>query len=338
MSKPLRVGIIGCGKIADVTHVPGFLGAKGNRIVSLLDIIPRKTKALADKFMLDAERFTDFDTFMASGLDAVAVCTPNYLHYPQTMAALKAGMHVLCEKPMAATLPETTRMIAAARRAGKVLQINQTLRYLPLYQTIADTVHTGAIGIPLHVRCIRAGGTTPDKSWSPGAKWFVSRKAQGGLILDIGVHMADLMKWVAGDITQVAAHVDTRSKGIDVPDHVSAIMRFANGATGVLELSWSIPSGAGMFEVYGSKGTLRQGFTGDRPIQVVKPAMNGKSPRTLYPKLKRGVKDSHQCFVAAIRGKAPSPTPGELGREAIALCEAIARSGDSGKFVKVKQY
>ncbi len=338
MPKQLRVGIIGCGKIAHVTHAPGFLGAKGNKIVSLLDIVPRKTKVLAEQFKLDADHFKDFDAFMASGLDAVAICTPNYLHYSQTMTCLKAGMHVLCEKPMAATLPETTRMIAAAKRAGKVLQINQTLRYLALYQTIADIVASGAIGKPLHVRCIRTGATTPDKSWSLGARWFVSKKAQGGLILDIGVHMADLMKWVAGDVTEVAAHVDTRTKGIDVPDNVSAIMRFANGATGVLELSWTTPSGAGMFEVYGSKGTLRHGFTGDRPIQVVKPAMNGKPQKTLYPKLKRGVKDSHQCFIAAIRGKAPSPTPGELGREAIALCDAIAKSGETTRFVKVKQY
>jgi predicted dehydrogenase len=334
MPKQLRVGIIGCGKIADVTHVPGYLSTKGVKIVSLLDIVGAKAKSLRDKFKLDADCYTKFDRFMESGLDAVSICTPNYLHYPQTMATLKAGLHVLCEKPMAATLPETTRMIAAAKKAGKVLQINQTLRYLDLYVTIADLVAKGTIGKPIHVRCIRAGGSTPDKGWSPGAKWFVQKKAQGGLILDIGVHMADLMKWVAGDITDVAAYVDTRTRTIDVPDNVSALMRFANGATGVLELSWTMPCGQGLFEVYGTKGTLRQGFSPDADIEIIRP----NSKRIARPKLKKNVKNSHQMFAAAIRGKSPSPTPGELGRDAIALCDAIAKSGASGRFVKVKHF
>ncbi|MCP4639086.1 MAG: Gfo/Idh/MocA family oxidoreductase [bacterium] len=337
MPKKLRVGIVGCGKIADVTHVPGFQSTSNLEIVSLMDIKRSQMTKLDKKFGINAVHYTNFDKFLASGLDAVAICTPNYLHYPQTMAALKAGLHVLCEKPMAATLPETTRMIAAAKKAGKILQINQTLHYLSLYATIADQVAKGVIGTPTHLRCIRSCASTPDKGWSPGAKWFVSKKAQGGVILDIGVHMADMMKWVSGQVDEVAAYVDTRTKGIDVPDNVAAIMRFDNGATGVLELSWSTPCGAGTLEVYGTKGTLRQGFDPDKPIQIAKPTKSG-GVRMSCPKLKKGVKNSHQCFAAAIRGQAPSPTPGELGRGAIALCDAVAKSGSNGRFVKVKRF
>ena len=268
----------------------------------------------------------------------MSICTPNNFHFPQTLAALKAGVHVLCEKPMAAVPAETTRMIAAAKKAKRVLQINQTLHYLPAYIKIADLVAEGAIGTPMHVRCIRAGGSTPDKGWSPGAKWFVSKASQGGLILDIGVHMADMMKWVAGRITEVAAYVDTRNPRIDVPDNVSAVMRFDNGATGVLELSWTFPCGAGLLEVYGTKGTIRQGFSGDRPIELIQPGAKGKPEKRTYPKPPRTAKHSQQCFIDAVRGKAPSPTPGELGRDAIALCDAIARSGGTGKFVKVQRF
>ncbi len=338
MARKVRVGIIGCGKIAHMDHVPHYLRIKNAEIVSLLDIKGSQITKLKEAFHLSAQAFTSEREFFDSGLDAVTICTPNCFHYAQTIAALKRDMHVLCEKPMAATPGECTRMVAAATRQKRVLHINQSLRYLPLYVTIAEVVKKGAIGTPLHVRCIRAGGTTPDKGWSPGAKWFVSKEFQGGLILDIAVHMADMMKWVAGPITHVAAYADTRLKHIDVPDNVTTMMRFANGATGVLELSWTFPVGAGYFEVYGSKGMLRQGFDSAHPIEIVKPGGKGTAPKTTYPPLKKSVKTSQQVFVDAILGKSPSATPGELGRDAVAICDAIAKSGQTGKFVPVKQY
>ena len=338
MPKKLRVGIVGCGKIADVNHIPGYLALKGVQITSLLDIVASRTKEKREKHSLDAECFTDWDAFVASGLDAVSICTPNNLHYPQTMAALKAGLHVLCEKPMAASLGECSRMIAAAKKAKRVLQINQSLRYHRVYQKMAELVADGEIGDPIHIRCIRSGGSTPDKGWSPGARWFVSKASQGGLILDIGVHMADVMQWYLGETVEVAAHVDTRIKTIDVPDNVSALMRYKSGATGVLELSWTMPVGGNMLEIYGTKGAIRQGFNPDHPIELLKPATQKKRLRITYPKPKAKVPDSQRCFLDAIRGKAPSLSPGELGRDAIALCDAIAKSGESGRFIKVKRF
>jgi predicted dehydrogenase len=338
MAKELRVGIVGCGKIAHADHVPGYLTTKGVRIVSLLDIKRSQIAKLKKAMKLDAEGFTNWDKFVASGLDAVTICTPNNFHYPQTMTALKAGLHVLCEKPMAAKPSEAQRMGQAAKRAGRVLQINQTLHYIPLYQKIAQLVQSGAIGEPLHVRCIRAGGSTPDESWSPGAKWFVQKKHQGGVVLDIGVHMADLMRWSLGEIVEIAAYVDTRKKGIDVPDNVSALMRFANGATGVLELSWTMPVGAGLLEIYGRKGTIRQGYSEKHPIELIKPGAAGKPNRVTYPKPAARAKHSQQCFVDAIRGRGKSVTPGELGRDAIALCDAIVRSSERGRFVRVRKF
>lgn len=338
MAEQLRVGIIGCGKIADVHHVPFYQALKSVRIVSLLDIKRSQIDKIEAAHQLGAEPFTNFDKFLASGLDAISICTPNYLHCPQTLAALRAGLHVLCEKPMAADTADCTKMIQAARRAGKILQINQTLHYLPLYQTVANLVAKGAIGKPIHVRCIRGHGSSPDIGWSPGAKWFVQEKAKGGVIRDIGVHMADMMQWVVGPVSEIASFVDTRRKGIDVIDNASAIMRFDNGATGVLELSWSMPCGAGMLEIYGTEGTLRQGFSAEHPIEVQTPGAPGKPMRMTYPKVPATAKDSFQSFVDAIRGKAASPTPGEVGREAMALCQAIADSGRSAKFVKVKRF
>ncbi|HOJ32615.1 MAG TPA: Gfo/Idh/MocA family oxidoreductase [Candidatus Hydrogenedentes bacterium] len=335
MAEQLRVGIIGCGKIAHVDHAPGYNTIPGVKIVALMDILPKKIRSLQKAHAPDAEGYTDLEKFLASGLDAVSVCTPNYLHCSQTVAALKAGLHVLCEKPMAATPADATKMIETARKMGKVLQINHTLHYIPIFRRAAEIVQAGTIGTPIHVRCVRSGGSTPDKGWSPGAKWFVTKACAGGIILDIGVHMAEIMQTIAGKIAEIAAYTDIRTKTIDVVDNATALMRFENGATGVLELSWTTPVGAMLMEVYGTRGTMRLFFNKENPLEVLLPGK--QKTKVLYPKLKK-LPHSQLCFINAIRGKAPSPTPGELGREAVALCDAIARSGATRRFVPVQKF
>ncbi len=254
---PLRVGIVGCGRIAEVAHVPGFARVPGVRVAALVDSDGQRARALRESVGIDAEVFTDFEAFLGSGLDAVSICTPNHLHAPMTLAAFERGLHVLCEKPIAGTLADADAMIAAAANAGRILQINQTLRYHGLYATIAKIVREGTIGRPQHVRCIRAGGTSPNKGWSPGADWFVSKEAHGGILLDIGIHMADCIRWVAGDVASVFGHVRSHMPGIDVADNVSTLMTHANGCISSLEMSWTFPAAASAFEVHGTAGKIQ---------------------------------------------------------------------------------
>jgi UDP-N-acetyl-2-amino-2-deoxyglucuronate dehydrogenase len=146
--------------------------------------------------------------------------------------------------------------------------------------------------------------------------------------------MADFMEWCVGRVDSVSASLDTRTKGIDVPDHVVAVFRFENGATGVLELSWTMPFGAGLLEIYGTAGRIRMGFS-KKPIELV--TVENGIETTTYPEPSAGVPTSHQAFADAIRGKAPTRTPATVGRNAVALCEAIVASGETGKFAKVKR-
>ena len=333
----LNVGVIGCGKIAHVDHVPNFLKIKGVSITGLYDILPGKMNALNKAFGLDAVCHGTLDALLDSAPDVVVVCTPNSLHYPQTLAALKAGCHVLCEKPMAATTPECTRMIAAARKAGRILHINQTLHYLAPYATLGMLAAGGGIGEIQHIRCLRFHTSSPDIGWSKGATWFVSKAFAGGIVLDIGVHMADLMQWLAGPVLEINAITETRVKTIDVVDNARALMRFASGASGVLELSWTSPENYGLLEVYGGKGVLRMGFAPDGKIELVQKGRGGKI-KVSFPAFLKKVPTSQQAFVDAIAGKRPSPTCGELGRDAVALCEAILKSGEVGRYVKVKRF
>ncbi len=337
MADTVRIGLVGCGKIAEADHIPGYLGTGTCTITALCDIRPERMEAVKRLFpaLQDAACFTDSAQLFASGLvDAVTVCTPNDCHAPQTLAACAAGLHVLCEKPMAASLADATAMVEAARRAAVVLQINQTLRYNAQYQTFADLARSGAIGEPFHVRCIRGGNGTPNVGWSPGADWFVQKAHNGGLLLDIGIHMADAMRMVMGDADTVAGLVDTRLTHIDVPDNVSALYRYRNGGTGVLELSWTMPGGAGYLEAYGTAGRLRMGFTA-QPIELWQ---EGKGDQPVsFPELQPR-DNSQTVFGAAILGRGRSLTPGEYGRRALALCLAVEASSRIGTFVKVEHF
>ena len=334
----VRVGIIGCGRIAEADHIPGYLGTEGYEITALFDPRKDRMEAVQEKFpeLKEAVCFEkEADLFASGRVDAVSICTPNDCHYPQTVAACRAGLHVLCEKPMAASLEQTTEMIEAARQAGVVLQINQSMRYNAQYQTVVDLVKEGAIGEPFHVRCIRGGDGTPNVGWSPGADWFVQKKHEGGLLVDIGIHMADLMRMIMGDADKVAGLVDSRLPDIDVADNVNALFRYKNGGTGMLELSWTLPGGAGFLEVYGTRGRIRMGFS-KQGIELWKAGKEAEEATT-YPEATPREK-SQQVFQDAILGKGPSLTSGEYGRRALALCLAIQESSDTGAFVPVKHF
>ncbi len=325
----IKIGLIGCGKITQVSHGPAFAAMPGKvQVTGIFDLNQQAAKALNKKFGFNADLFDNVDDLLASGMDAVVVSTPNLFHAPLSLQALKAGIHVLVEKPMAVSLTEADAMIREAKKRKRVLHVNQSLRFDAGFCKIKELVDNGSIGDMVHFRCIRAGGNSPDKGWSPGAKWFVQKKFRGGLIMDIAVHMADFMGWCCGKGKTVYAINNTRIKGNDVPDNVAALIHYQSGATGILELSWTLPVGAGYLEIYGTKGTVRSGF-GSQGIELLLPGKKAKIVKS------KKTKSSHQCFVDAINGKAKTPASGEVGRHALAYCIAIEKSGESGKVEKV---
>lgn len=327
--KKNRIGLIGCGKIVQALHAPALNVLKNKaEITALFDTNPAAAEKIKTDCALEAEICASATALLKTDVDAVIISTPNVTHYQLCMQALNAGKHVLIEKPMAADLRQADAMIALAKKQRLALQVNQTLRFTPEYVKIKELIASGKIGKPLHIRCLRASSATPDKGWSPGASWFTSKKSAGGLVMDIAVHMADFLGWCFGGAEKVFAVNRTEIAGNDVPDNVTAMFDFANGATGVLELSWTFPAGTGLLEIYGSKGSIRMGFSetglelklGDGKYKPVKP---GK------------VKNSHAWFIDSIgRGMSGNPSPGEAGRHALAYCAAINQSAETGKPVK----
>ena len=325
--KKVRFGIIGCGRIAECNHVPGLLkNTQDAEIVAMYDIKPEKAKALAKQFGLKVKFYKSEEAILAApDVDAVIIATPNSCHYPQTLHALAAGKHVLVEKPMSYTPEQADEMIDLSLKQGLVLQINQSFRFLQLYNGLAKLIADGLIGDVINARCQRTGTRTPDKGWSIGAVWFIDPKFEGSLVGDIAVHMADLLQWLIGPVKRVMAI--TRMRENKVEDNVLALLDFANGATGSLVHSWTYPTSYDNLEIYGTKGTLRMISGGYEFI----PAGASHASTVYSAESFPAQPNSQACFIRSIR--TGDRTAWTAGRQAIALVAAIRDSNASGQAV-----
>ena len=323
--KNVRFGIIGCGKIPQTNHIPSLLkNARDAEIAAMYDIKPEKAKELAKKFGLKVKIYKTEEAILAApDIDAVIIATPNSCHYPQTMHALAAGKHVLVEKPMSYTPEQADEMIDFSLKQGLVLQVNQSMRFNPLYNGLAKLIADGLIGKVINFRCQRTSVQAPNKSWSPGADWFVDPKFEGSLVGDIAVHMADMMQWLVGPVRSVMAI--TRKREHKVEDNIAALLDFENGATGMLEQSWTYPTAFASQEIYGTEGTLRKINGGFEFI----PAGSANATTVYSPASFPAMPNSQAAFIKAIR--TGSKTAWTAGREAIALVTAIRESNASGK-------
>ena len=320
----VRVGILGCGEIALQNHIPGMkCVADDAEIIAMYDIVPEKAEALAKKFELSPKLCKNEDELIEA-VDAVIIATPNNCHYPQTMKALNAGKHVLVEKPMSYTPEQADEMIDLAKAKGLVLQVNQSFRYSRLYNGIRNLVLDGLVGDVISIRSQRTSNKTPNKGWSVGADWFVDPAAEGSLVGDIAVHMADFMQWTLNCPAKRIMGI-TRKRENKVEDNVSALLDFENGATGFLELSWTYPTSWWSLEIYGTKGTLK---TVDGGYAFI-PAGSTSASKLYCADSFPVVPNSQQCFIDAVLNG--DKDNWQAGRQAIALVTAIRDSNDSGK-------
>lgn len=253
-SKNLKVGIIGTGGISSM-HQSGYAKSGLAELVAICDIKPDVLKDKGDKWQIPEDRrFIDYRDLLAiKELDAVSVCTPNLLHCPMTVDALRAGKHVLCEKPMAMNPAECKRMNDAASKSRRKLQIGLMQRFRADAQYVRKLVSEGVLGEVYYARCraIRRRGVP---SW--GVFGQLDQQGGGGVI-DIGVHLMDLTWWLMGCPQPVAISGTTYRTIGNTPGHVGmfgpwdwktytvedfavGLVRFKNGATMSVECGFCV--------------------------------------------------------------------------------------------------
>jgi predicted dehydrogenase len=268
MSKPIfRVAVIGTGMIANAAHIPAWKDLKEDvEIVGVADVRPEAARETAARYDIP-HHYSDPQKMLDElKPDLVSVCTPNVYHKPWSIAALKAGAHVLCEKPIATHLSDAMEMYATAKATGKRLFASQSLRFMNAFQAARDMVASGALGDIYYceINSIRRRGVP---------KWgffHMMEHNAGGPLCDLGVHILDFLFWTIGNPKVVTASASTYMKlanqdeglvtsladsgapiGVFTPrkydwrefdeeDFAAGFLRLQNGASVVIKTSWAI--------------------------------------------------------------------------------------------------
>ena len=234
--RPFTVGIIGCGW-AGVRHARAF-ASQGVAVTWAIDLHAARAQAVAN-LQPGARPSADYrEALDDRDLDAVDICLPHYLHARISLEAIARGKHVLCEKPLAATLPEADAMIAAAEKAGVTLMVAENEVFSPLYRRVRDLVAAGAIGKPAFAQMTR--GCFLEESFKTERPWFLDEQAAaGGMMMSGGVHDFEKLRMILGEVMAIfARRAPQRFAEMQGDDTSVAMLRFASGAIGVMVQSF----------------------------------------------------------------------------------------------------
>ncbi|MBI3921285.1 MAG: Gfo/Idh/MocA family oxidoreductase [Armatimonadetes bacterium] len=347
MAKKVCVGVIGAGGIAG-THIKYLQQIEGVEVVAVCDIREDALKRTAESFNIAKTFANHRDLVALKELHAVTVCTPNYFHAEPTIDALKAGKHVMVEKPMSMTVKESEAMVATARQTGRKLVIGFQSRYSPAAQMIQRSVEAGELGKVLYSRCqaLRRRGIP---SWGV----FGQKSLQGGgPLIDIGVHIIEVAHYLMGRPQPISASASCYTYLGDKPSKVKSawgawdhetytvedlavgLVRFDNGATLFIEASFAahLESDVFNFTLMGDKGGAS--FDPPRIYKDEAGTMFNMVPHFVGSEDQFALK--MQDFIAVVRGEKKSTAPGEDGLTVQKILEGVYKSAETGKEVRIK--
>lgn len=342
MNMRLKVGVIGCGAISERLHVPDLHASPNAEIVALCDIKQAKAKKLAEAYAPDAAVYGDYKALLANpGVQGVVVALPNYLHGPVTVAAAKAGKHVLVEKPMATSLSEAKGMIAAATKSGTLLMVNQSQRLYASTRKAKEVLESGILGKILYVVGM-FGHSGPD-IWSPEGKWFFKKKeARFGAMADLGVHRVDLIRYLTGKkIVDISGFCECLEKPhCDVDDNFAAAIKFDDGTIGMVGSSWTAKGLGSDFTIFHcANGTLRVNLWPGQPcvahLLSPKTEMVLEIPPPLNTYEGSWGLDVGGAFARAALGLEAPFCSGEEGMRSLAVILAAEKAAQTRRTVKV---
>jgi len=341
MSKKVHIAVIGCGMISRF-HITAIQNLEGAELAGLYDV--RQDSARSSAALYGTRAYVSLDEIWADPkVDAVCVCIPSGLHGPVALAAVEHGKHVLIEKPMALTLADCDRIIAAAERNHVLVSVVSQLRFSPAVCRVKKAMEEGLLGklvsADLYMKYHRSQAYYDSGAWR--GTWKMDG---GGALMNQGIHGVDLLQYLAGDVSSVFARAKTLVRNIEVEDTLSAVTEFENGALGVIQAATSVyPGFSRRLELCGQKGTiiLEEDRISLWDVEGT-PRFEGGGCETARSHSEPSQIDSqgHQRqlhnFVSAILGEEPLLIDGREGRKAVALILAAYRSAAEGTPVALK--
>ena len=324
MAKQLRMGVIGCGAIANA-HLPAQRALEEITTVAVCDINEQAARERAEEFEVESV-YRDYHDLLADDhVDAVAILLPHHLHRDCALAAAQAGKHILCEKPMAISLAEADEMIAAADSAHVVLMIAQILRFRPANLRARELIRDGAIGQVKNVIRRRYG-----KSGDPGRDWALKPEEAGGWVLyGYGSHEIDMILWLNdAEAREVYAQGQRNNPSWDDYDEISIEMRLSNEAIASMHHSTNSPVGAWDCLVIGTEGGML--------IESESILLNGEAVELSLDSPAAHQAQTGEFATAVFEGREPEASGRDV-RKSMAALEAAKLSIAEGRIVNAAE-
>ena len=342
---PVRVAIIGCGHVTERLALPQLAGCRDARVTALVDLDRAAAAHRARRFGLErCPIWTEWRRMLREAdIDAVAVNLPNALHAEVAIAALQAKKHVMVEKPMALSLREADAMLEAARTHGRLLMVEHALRFDPVHEAAYRLLQRQRVVGRFHRLRASIGHAGPEYWAGSRRSWFVDpRQAGGGALLDVGIHLIDLVRWLSGKpIRRVLGLVKRLEKRIRVEDNASGLLEFSDGTIGAFDASWTMRPYDVTTHFFGERGQLQTSL-GSRPQLTVRLSRREGDPNQprgegAHPEIPRASRlgGAYPAFVQAILRGQPSPIPGEEGRRALEVVLGAYESARRGTWVEL---
>ena len=342
----IHVGVIGCGKIAQVRHLPEYADNEEAQIDGVYDLNPERAKEIAEKY--GARSYSSYEELLENPeIEAVSVCVANDAHAEITIAALKAGKHVLCEKPMAVTLDQCNAMVETARACGKYLMIGHNQRLAKAHRMAKKLLEKGEIGNILTFKTSFAHSGPENWAIDRNNMWFFDKnKSAFGAMADLGIHKTDLIQFLTGQkVSEVSAVITTLDKRdssgqlIGVDDNAICIYKMDRGTVGTMTASWTCYGPEDNSTIlYGTDGVMR--IYDDTKYSIVVEKRDGDRVyyevdqiQTNENQTKSGIID---LWVECLVRKQEPEISGEDALSAMKAVFAALESSKSGQCVRVR--
>ena len=347
----LKVAVIGTGGISN-SHVPGWSASKHAELVAAADISEASVHAWGQRHGVTRVVTDPASVIEDADIDIIDICTPNMVHTDLVVAALQAGKHVICENPLAPKPDDIRRMIEARDRSGRLLMTAQHFRFEGTSKALKQEIDTGTLGNIYHARSwmLRRAALSPLPTFT------LKQHSGGGACIDIGVHILDLTLWMMGNPQPAAVSGVSRRELVDrkgsfsswsgqvldcpfdVEDFGAAFVRFENGATLFLEVSWFLHHDAlgedMQLWLYGTEAGAHW-----PSCQLISTNYETKQFYKSQLQETRGGLEAHaqECveFAQAVAEGAPSPVPAEQSLQVMTVLDALYRSQETGAEVRL---
>lgn len=328
---PINFAIIGCGRIAQrhAKHINNV-----GRLSAVCDVVEDRAVQLGEEY--DANPYTDLDDMLQqeTNVDVVSVCTPNGLHAEHTSRAVRAGYHVLCEKPMALSVADCGRMITEAEKANKRLFVVKQNRFNPPVAAVKDIVDGGRLGriYSVQLNCF----WNRHQQYYKESSWRGSKDLDGGILYTQFSHFIDIVYWIVGDVEKAQAVTDNFNhiETTEFADTGVVALRFRNGAIGGIHFTTNAHGGnmEGSITIFGEKGTVKiggqylneleyQDLSGPA-IQGVKQSAGANDYGTYQGSMSNHDK-VYENLVSVFRGDNEAATVGYEGLKTVEIIEKI---------------